>query len=301
MKNLKIAFLFLSGLFLFLSCNNQDEITSLEIKTTSVSLLFENKIECKAILENFSGKKVIEKGFYWSTDSLFNSDAANWQKSDVKSDTFSIKSTKSLFPATKYYIKSYVTTEEGTNYGNTLTVKTDSNRTSYYIDSRDNKKYKIVYIGGKWWFAENLNFEIEGSTKQQDKNTKLYNRFYTWDAAKSACPQDCKLPTDNDWMKLELAIGMTSEQLIDFNWRGWNAAQLLTGGIQGFNVNYIGYLTPVSQGSTNSYFDITCRFWTGTENNDGAYYRAFDGLFNYCIYRSVDDKKMQYSVRYILN
>ena len=94
---------------------------------------------------------------------------------------------------------------------------------------------------------------------------------------------------------------MNSDQLLDFNWRGWAATQLLTGGIQGFNINYIGYLTPISQGSVNSYSDNTCRFWTGTAGSNGAYYRGFDELFDYSIYRAVDDKAMQYSVRYILN
>lgn len=301
MKDLKIAILFISSLLTLISCDNQDNIKHVNIKTTSVKVLFENKIECKAIVENFSGKPILEKGFYWSTDSLFNTNTANWQKTDMKSDTFSINSTKSLFPATKYYLNAFATTEDGTNYGNTLTFTTDSNRVNYYTDSRDNKKYKIVYIGGNWWFAENLDFEIDGSTKQQDKSTKLYNRFYTWNAAKLACPQDCKLPTDNDWMKLELAIGMTSEQLIDSNWRGWTAEQLLTGGIQGFNVNYIGYLSPVSQGSLNPFYLTTSRFWTGTETSNGAYFRSFESGVKYGIYRSVDNKEMQYSVRYMLN
>lgn len=301
MKNLKIVILFICSLLTFISCDTQDDLKHINIKTTSVKVLFENKIECKAIVENLSGQVILEKGFYWSTDSLFNTNTANWQKTDMKSDTFSINSTKSLFPATKYYLKAFATTEEGTHYGNTLTFTTDSNRVSYYIDSRDNKKYKIVCIGGKWWFAENFDFAIEGSTSRQDSKTKLFNRFYTWDAAKLACPKDCKLPTDNDWMKLESAIGMTPEQLLDSNWRGWNAAQLLTGGIQGFNINYIGYLTPVSQGSINLYFESTCRFWTGTDNSNGAYYRGFQEQFDYCIYRYIEDKEMQYSVRYILN
>jgi len=281
-----------------MSCDNQDDIKHINIKTTSVKVLFDNKIEGKAIVENLSGQVILEKGFYWSTDSLFDTNTANWQNSDMKSDTFSINSTKSLFPATKYYLKAFATTEERTIYGNTLTFTTDSNRVGYYIDSRDNKKYKIVCIGGKWWFAENFDFEIEGSTKQQDSKTKLYNRFYTWDAAKLACPPDCKFPTDNDWMKLESAIGMTPEQLFDFYYRGLSAAQLLTGGIQGFNINYIGYLTP---SSANIYFDSTCRFWTGTDNSNGAYYRGFQEQFYYAIYRDIEDKEMQYSVRYILN
>ena len=297
---MRIVIVCISCLIACISCNNRDEIKNLTIKTTSVKVLSENKIECHAILENSSKKIIIERGFCWSTDSLFNSETANSEKSDIKSDTFSIKSTKSLFPATKYYLRSYVMTEEGASYGNTLTIRTDSNRTNYYTDARDNKKYKIVYIGGDWWFAENLDFEIDGSTLQLDKDTKLYNRYYTWDAAKQACPKDCKLPADNDWMKLESAIGMTSEQLIDFNWRGWNAAQLLTGGIQGFNINYIGYLSPASQGSLNPFYLTTCRFWTGTDTANGAYYRSFESGIKYGIYRNIDNKEMQYSVRYML-
>ena len=37
-------------------------------------------------------------------------------------------------------------------------VKTDT-----FTDSRDNQKYQIVKIGDQWWFAQNLNYEVDKS------------------------------------------------------------------------------------------------------------------------------------------
>lgn len=69
-----------------------------------------------------------------------------------------------------------------------------------------------------------------------------YGLLYTYESALQAVPEGWRLPTDEDWKKLEETLGMPVSELdlLD-EWRG-READLLKEGEQGigFNVNYAG-------------------------------------------------------------
>ena len=67
--------------------------------------------------------------------------------------------------------------------------------------------------------------------------------LYTYEAALQAIPEGWRLPTDEDWEKLEQALGMSATELDKTNeWRGNREAALLKEGSEGigFDVRYGG-------------------------------------------------------------
>jgi uncharacterized protein (TIGR02145 family) len=292
---LKNYFIFLFGLLFIFSCKKEDEPNIASVQTTETELLFGNTIKCSGTILNPGTKPILAKGFCWSTDSVPNIKNSESKLSEDITDTFQVE-LSSLLPLTKYYITAFGTNELGTFYGNVLSLKTDSNNTSILKDNRDNRVYKTVFINDIEWMAENLAFNSENSSFYNNDSAKYskYGRLYNWDAAANSCPTGWVLPEDDDWMKLEAALGMTTEEITNSRIRGWEAHQVLDGGIQSLNINLTGY----KWGENWTMHSDVGRYWTSSKQNNGAYYRGFQhGMEG--ILRSIDDTEMQYSVRCI--
>ena len=71
--------------------------------------------------------------------------------------------------------------------------------------------YKIVNIDGQVWFAENLNYEAEGSLCYENNpdNCAKYGRLYDWETALKACPKGWHLPSKAEWDELYRLIDGT--------------------------------------------------------------------------------------------
>ncbi len=82
-----------------------------------------------------------------------------------------------------------------------------------WTDTRDGEQYKVIKIGGDYWFAENLRYvdnKIKNDTwcyNDESSNCQKYGRLYSWFAAKNACPENWKLPSDGDWNYFSSYIG----------------------------------------------------------------------------------------------
>ena len=84
-------------------------------------------------------------------------------------------------------------------------IKSSDQRRAIYIDKRDNQQYNLVrFDDDKWWFAENLRFDIEGSWCYDDNldSCKKFGRLYNWEVAMKACPEGWVLPSEDDWIEL---------------------------------------------------------------------------------------------------
>lgn len=78
-----------------------------------------------------------------------------------------------------------------------------------YKDPRDKQKYRTIKVGDRIWFADNLNYKMDGSFcyKEDESNCQAYGRLYTWDAAIKAYPVGYHLPTHGDFESLWQAAG----------------------------------------------------------------------------------------------
>ena len=169
------------------------------------------------------------------------------------------------------------------------------------------KRYRTVEIGGKCWFADNLNRTLasgqSGAVKcygDAESNCDTYGRLYNWLAAtqndatagvQGICPTGWHLPTNDEWIDLFATLGTTvdaSNSVVDGKaikgelnyWGGkTNPAANIGDNTIGFNAQpggglfyaYSGsYMTEAGIASRNGYNDIGERGWWWTSTTTGT-------------------------------
>jgi uncharacterized protein (TIGR02145 family) len=194
----------------------------------------------------------------------------------------------------------------------------------------DGNVYKTVKIGNQWWMAENLkvsryrngdsityvpehNYYLDSaiwnhldsgayciidnsSETSQNYRGKMFGFLYNWytvNDTRNIAPEGWHVPTDAEWIEMEVSIGMNSDDANKANWRGNNEGNKLK--IEGPN----GWNTPSNiynvWGTNESGFSALgggcCMFngvwgnpgtfstgfwWTSTTEKDEAFYRYLD-------------------------
>jgi uncharacterized protein (TIGR02145 family) len=150
-----------------------------------------------------------------------------------------------------------------------------------FTDPRDGQAYKIVQIGNVTWFAQNLNYETDGSTcpEGDSRNCEKYGRLYTWEVAQNVCPEGWLLPDSLDFAKLVEQAGGPSQagdalKATDGWFKKGNGSDAF-----GFKALPAGYRGAVYEGEGGAYDGIGgyAYFWSATETLDGlAYYLFLD-------------------------
>jgi len=106
--------------------------------------------------------------------------------------------------------------------------------------------YELVELGDQCWFRENLrsasytngdaiasnlsnsewsstNLGATAVNGESDSNLETYGRLYNWyavDDARGLCPTGWHVPTDGEWMTMEMALGMSESEANGTGWRG---------------------------------------------------------------------------------
>jgi uncharacterized protein (TIGR02145 family) len=172
-------------------------------------------------------------------------------------------------------------------YGENIKWYSDSKNPLY--DSRDEQIYSTTLIGNQLWMAENLNYYTPtGSWYYYNDSlsfAETYGRLYSWETALNACPDNWHLPSDDEWVELEICLGMSWTEAHSFmKYRGETEGSKLkeTGTLHWISPNL--YATDeanfkaIPAGSYhiiyNSFSDIDTRaiFLTSTPYSENEYY-----------------------------
>jgi uncharacterized protein (TIGR02145 family) len=171
----------------------------------------------------------------------------------------------------------------------------------------DGNTYEIVQIGDQLWMAENLKAthynngdEIPtgytGSEWQEletgayavydddPANADVYGNLYNWytvDDDRDVCPEGFHIPSDEEWMELEIFLGMSEEATNGTYWRGTNEGSKLAGNSDlwdsgdlennsEFGTSSFSAFPASGRGALNgSYFGMGIYgfFWSSSEDN----------------------------------
>jgi uncharacterized protein (TIGR02145 family) len=190
----------------------------------------------------------------------------------------------------------------------------------------DGYDYPTVAIGAQCWFKENLRSDnyrngdaIPGNLTNdqwtsttsgaqavyENKSASLatYGRLYNWYAVKDArglCPSGFHVPSDGEWMTLEMALGMTSSQAYDTGWRGTDqGTQMKTSSWDGTNSSGFSASPGGFRGSELGYFNYQGsygRWWSSSPYGTNASFRDLDSGYS-GVYRSGSNTRDGFSVR----
>lgn len=176
--------------------------------------------------------------------------------------------------------------------------------------------YTTVKIGDQWWMAENLRVgsfndgapiayipRIDGADTAwancitpayMSINDSVFGKLYNGaviGSEKSIAPVGWHVPTDEDWKKLEQALGMSVSESNQTGWRGDNEADLMT---SKYNLGWpAGDKEKGLYGLDTYGFDALpsgCRGADGRTNiqNNTAFWWSSSRIGNDFIYRYID-------------
>lgn len=202
------------------------------VETDSVFNVTPNSADVGGKIVDLSGLEIIQHGHCWAeTPSPTVAQSKTELGSTAVTGLFTSNLT-GLNPKTNYFVRSYVTTSEETEYGNEISFTTlsaggeDGQPCPDYptITDIDGNTYNTVLIGDQCWMAENLSTtkDASGNTitrlcyDNSTTNCNLYGGLYNWTTIMNGaepsnenpsgvigiCPNGWHLPSDNEWVQL---------------------------------------------------------------------------------------------------
>jgi uncharacterized protein (TIGR02145 family) len=170
------------------------------------------------------------------------------------------------------------------------------------VDDRDGKAYATICLGGLCWMATNLDVGTQIATTVQQADPVVIQKYcynddaamctafgglYQWDhamqysemeGAPGICPAGWRIPTDQEWKDLEIALGMDPVVADQDNWRGPGVGTALKpGGGSGFEA-------PLSGMSVSGYsynYPYYGYYWTSSLGSPGPWRRCLTSATTY--------------------
>ena len=204
----------------------------------------------------------------------------------------------------------------------------------------DGYTYDLVAIGDQCWFAENLRTEhyangdaifwglndsdwsnitsgavtvygegtstVYHGSDDEESNLADYGRLYNWyavDDARGLCPTGWHVPTDGEYMTLEMVLGMSESELNSEGWRGTDqGAQMKSSssdnpGWDGTNSSGFSALDGGSRFNSGPFaYQGTGYFWSSSPHDTEAWLRTL-GAGNPMVSRFNAPPQFGHSVR----
>jgi len=185
-------------------------------------------------------------------------------------------------------------------------MKSTEETKSTFTDPRDGKVYKTVKIGEQTWFAENLNYEAEGSVCYENNpdNGAKYGRLYDWETAMKVCPKGWHLPNNAEWDKLYRFVDgdKGTESPYDSKTAGKYLKAVSGWNKDGNGTDDFGFSAlPGGHGySDGSFYNVgSFGLWWSASEYENSSYNAYYRLMIYYDYAHWDyyDKSSLFSVR----
>jgi uncharacterized protein (TIGR02145 family) len=177
----------------------------------------------------------------------------------------------------------------------------------------DGNVYQTIKIGKQWWMAENLKVAHycngdpipnvtddsiwtvlstgayclynNDSTTIAEKFGPLYN-WYAVDEIRKIAPIGWHVPTDEEWKKLEIYLGMSQDDADNSGWRGTDEGKKLKATNEWMNDDYETNESGFSalpggyrENFHGAYLDIghIGTWWSATESNSAIWSRSLSG------------------------
>jgi len=303
-------------------------IPSVETENASIVRL------CSAIVggnvTNPGSEEIIETGIY--IDTLPDPELSGTKIVIGNSSGEFLDTIADLEFSTIYYVKAYAANIRGEGIGNEVTFTTLPG-----VKDIEGNIYAIVEIGEQWWMKENLKTttyndgapitnitdqtEWEGLISEaycwynndEDTYGSTYGAFYNGFAANSSkiCPKGWHVPSDDDWMNLELFMGMSATDVLTTGYRGtdeggklketgnqhWEAPNEGATDAYGFTALPGGNRVEDSRSFEGE--GLTGWFWTSTYSTSNETYRRLVRETEARISRSLSPNQRGMSIRCI--
>ena len=300
------------------------QVTGAVLTTTEATSITPSSAATGGNVTDAGGGTVSARGVCWSTAQ--NPTIADSKTTNGTGTGSFTSSLTGLDNGTVYYYRAYATNSSGTTYGQEYHFITP-------VADIDGNIYQTVKIGTQVWMAENLKTtkynddaaipNVTDASTWASLSTDAYCWFnndeayakpqlgalYNWFAIENGklCPAGWHVPTDADFITMELSIGLPQDQIDIWNWRGTDQGKQLkntTGWLAGENGSntsgysaipsgYRYYATGGYEGQGNIFY-----VWSSTVPSDvnTAIYRRLDGVQD-GIYNAAALKRAGKSVR----
>ncbi len=160
-----------------------------------------------------------------------------------------------------------------------------------FVDSNsaENITYRWTRIGDQIWMQDNLiRKDVDHRNLAISTDLSLYGLLYDWDVAQTICPDGWKLPTDVDWMELEMAVtGAKTYAAIPYSYGnrvksedGWYKKQSGLGTETNLNITGHGTYYIVQDDVQDDGHQRVGDYWTATSRSvdpSTAWYKRFHG------------------------